>query len=110
MRLPLMSVSLRLDRKAYWFSRLQSHGSIQINHLSMTTFAIDTHKTINKLVERGFSQKQAEGLVEALTESALVTKDDLRIVIAEQTSSIVKWVAALLLAQAGLVTALQNLI
>lgn len=76
----------------------------------MTTFAIDTHKTINKLVERGFSQKQAEGLVEALTESALVTKDDLRIVIAEQTSSIVKWVAALLLAQAGLVTALQNLI
>lgn len=76
----------------------------------MTTISIDTHKTINKLIQRGFSQEQAEGLVEALTESALVTKDDLRVALAEQTASMVKWVAALLLAQAGLVTALQNLV
>ena len=43
----------------------------------MATIAIDTHKTINKLVEKGFSKEQAEGLVNALTESNLVTKDDL---------------------------------
>ena len=43
----------------------------------MATIAIDTHKTINKLVEKGFSKEEAEGLVNVLTESNLVTKDDL---------------------------------
>lgn len=39
------------------------------------SIAIDTHKTITKLKERGFSQAQAEGVVEVLTESELLTKD-----------------------------------
>lgn len=43
----------------------------------MSTIAIDTYKTIQKLQEKGFSLEPAEGVVEALTESALVTKTDL---------------------------------
>lgn len=39
----------------------------------MNTIAIDTHKTVKKLLSSGFSQEQAEGFVEALTESDLVT-------------------------------------
>lgn len=72
----------------------------------MSTIAIDTYKTINKLIEKGFTKEQAEGMVEALTESALVTKDDL--------SSAVKdlkiWVLLMLLAQGALIVTLQNLI
>ena len=40
----------------------------------MNTIAIDTHKTITKLIAKGYTQEQAEGFVEALTESELVTK------------------------------------
>lgn len=39
------------------------------------SLAIDTYKTINKLQERGFSKEQAEGVVEVITESSLLTKD-----------------------------------
>ena len=41
----------------------------------MNTIPLDTHKTIRKLIERGFTQEQAEGVVEVLTESELLTKD-----------------------------------
>lgn len=40
----------------------------------MNTIAIDTHKTVRKLMEKGYTEKQAEGFVEAITESELVTK------------------------------------
>lgn len=40
----------------------------------MNTIAIDTHKTIEKLKNKGFSQEQAEGVVDALTGSELVTQ------------------------------------
>ncbi|MEO0669307.1 MAG: DUF1640 domain-containing protein [Pseudomonadota bacterium] len=43
----------------------------------MNTLALDTHKTIRKLQSRGFSEEQAEGIIETLTESQLVTKSDL---------------------------------
>lgn len=43
----------------------------------MNTLALDTHKTIRKLQSRGFSEEQAEGIIETLTESELVTKSDL---------------------------------
>jgi hypothetical protein len=39
------------------------------------SIAIDTHKTIIKLQERGFTREQAEGVVEVITESELLTKD-----------------------------------
>ncbi len=41
----------------------------------MNTITIDTHKTIQKLMAKGYTEKQAEGFVEALTESDLITKD-----------------------------------
>ncbi|USN87365.1 MAG: hypothetical protein H6779_03035 [Candidatus Nomurabacteria bacterium] len=41
----------------------------------MNIVTVDTHKTIRKLMEKGYTEKQAEGFVEALTESDLVTKD-----------------------------------
>ncbi|MGD1885462.1 MAG: hypothetical protein ACFB11_24710 [Paracoccaceae bacterium] len=44
----------------------------------MNTIALDTHKTIRKLQTRGFSEEQAEGIIDALTESDLATKSDLR--------------------------------
>jgi len=39
------------------------------------SIAIDTHKTILKLKDKGFTQEQAEGVIEVLTESDLLTKD-----------------------------------
>ena len=72
----------------------------------MTTIAIDTHKTINKLVEKGYTKKQAEGLVDALTESNLVTKDDLN----SMVKDLKIWVLMMLLAQAALIVTLQSLI
>ncbi|MBD3663788.1 hypothetical protein [Sulfitobacter aestuariivivens] len=41
----------------------------------MTTISLDTNRAIQKLEERGFSRVQAEGVVELLTESGLVTVD-----------------------------------
>lgn len=41
----------------------------------MSTITIDTHKTIQKLMAKGYTEEQAEGFVEALTESDLVTRD-----------------------------------
>lgn len=43
----------------------------------MSSISIDTYKTIQKLQTKGFSLEQAEGVVDALTESELVTKADL---------------------------------
>lgn len=43
----------------------------------MTTITLDTHKTVQKLQNRGFTADQAEAIVETLTQSELVTKTDL---------------------------------
>ena len=43
----------------------------------MATIAIDTHKTIKKLVEMGFTIEQAEGMVSALTEGDIVVKNQI---------------------------------
>lgn len=43
----------------------------------MSSIALDTYKTIQKLQTKGFSLEQAEGVVKALTESELVTKSEL---------------------------------
>lgn len=44
----------------------------------MNAVSIDTYKTIQKLQVQGFTAQQAEGIIDALTESELVTKEDLR--------------------------------
>jgi len=72
----------------------------------MNTVTIDTYKTIQKLQERGFTTDQAEGIVDALMESELVTKSDLKLAINE----LKVWVAMALLAQGALVVTLQNLV
>ena len=40
----------------------------------MNTITLNTHKTIQRLQVKGFTPEQAEGIVDALTESELVTK------------------------------------
>lgn len=72
----------------------------------MTSIALDTHKTIQKLQAKGFSAEQAEGIVETLTESTLVTKTDLQLSMKE----LKVWVVMMLLAQAALIVTLQNVL
>lgn len=72
----------------------------------MNTVTLDTYKTIQKLQAKGFSTEQAEGIVDALTESELVTKKDLSLAISE----LKVWVAVMLLAQGALIVTLQNLL
>ena len=75
----------------------------------MQTLVIDTNGIVKKLEQRGFSRTQAEGITEALKEldsSALVTKTDLDIALANQTVTMIKWMTDILLAQGALVVAL----
>lgn len=72
----------------------------------MTTMAIDTHQTFKKLQEKGFSAEQAEGIVDALTESQLVTKADLSAAVKD----LKVWVVLMLLGQAAVIVGLQNLL
>lgn len=76
----------------------------------MRSLALDTYKTIQKLQTKGFSLEQAEGVVEALTESELVTKSDLTIEVRQAVSDIKVWVVLMLLAQAALIVTIQNLL
>ena len=75
----------------------------------MQTLVIDTSGIIKKLEQRGFSRTQAEGITDALKEldsSALVTKTDLKIALADQTITMLKWMTAMLLAQGAFIVAL----
>lgn len=76
----------------------------------MATIALDTHKSIQKLVAKGFTQEQAEGLIEVLTESELVTRQYLDTRLAEMRAGIIQWTAVLLLGQAALIVTLQQLL
>jgi hypothetical protein len=75
----------------------------------MQTLVIDTNGIVKKLEQRGFSRTQAEGITEALKEldvSSLVTKADLELALATQTTTIITWMFGALLAQGALVVAL----
>ncbi|MEP6065471.1 MAG: hypothetical protein ABJ246_06515 [Paracoccaceae bacterium] len=72
----------------------------------MSAITLDTNKTVQKLQAKGFTVEQAEGIVDALTESELVTKQDLKLSVSE----LKVWVTFMLLAQAALVVTLQNLL
>ena len=75
----------------------------------MQTLVIDTSGIVKKLEQRGFSRTQAEGITDALKEldsSALVTKTDLKIALAHQTITMLKWMTAMLLAQGAFIVAL----
>jgi hypothetical protein len=87
----------------------------------MNTLAIDTYKTINKLKAKGFTTEQAEGIIETITESDYVTNGSFKIILQENTQELkleirnqnvdmIKWMAGMLVAQAAVVVALQNLL
>ena len=77
----------------------------------MTTLALDTHKFITRLKDAGMDEKQAVAIVEGLKEvENLVTKEDLRVVIAELKSDLYKSGLYALLGQAALIVALIELL
>jgi len=76
----------------------------------MSSLTFDTHKLILRLKRAGFPVEQAEAvsdvLKDAISEMAPVTRDYLDARLEAQKADIIKWLAGLLLAQAGLVAAL----
>ncbi len=58
-------------------------GDVVVDFCYMKSITVDTHKVIAALQRRGFTQEQAEGLVEAAREvdfSELATKADIRVI------------------------------
>lgn len=90
----------------------------------MTTTTFDTLAFAKRLMEAGFTERQAEAQVTVLreiVESELATKRDLRELElrltaemvkanAETKADILKWVAGMLVAQAALIAALVKLL
>jgi hypothetical protein len=75
--------------------------------------ALDTRGLTKRLEAAGPPSAQADAIAEASGEAAgteLVTKDDLKAEIETAKNDLIKWIAGLLLAQAGLVTALVKLL
>ena len=82
---------------------------------------VDTHKFVRTLKDAGVPETQAEAFSEAFKEAQgeaeIATKQDLREVelrleakISDIKYDLVKWIAGMLLAQAGLVAALVKLL
>ena len=79
----------------------------------MSGITFDTLKCTKHLEAAGLPPEQAEAIAEAFREAAgteLVTKDYLKAEIEAAKNDLIKWMAGLLLAQAGLVTALVKLL
>ncbi len=84
----------------------------------MSTIAFDTLKFVRKLKEAGFEEKQAEAVADAFrdaqSEGQPITREyfDIRLKaeIDASKADMIKWIAGLLLAQAGLVAALVKIL
>jgi hypothetical protein len=79
----------------------------------MATITFDTLKFTKHLEAAGVVPEHAEAISEALSEATgteLVTKDYLKAEMEAAKGEIIKWMAGLLLAQAGLITALVKLL
>ncbi len=79
----------------------------------MSTVTFDTLKFAKTLERGGIPQAQAEALAEAFrdaTSEELVTKDYLSATISDAKNDIIKWVAGMMIAQAGLIAALVKLL
>ena len=82
----------------------------------MASITFDTLRFVERLKAAGVPEAQAKAEVEALQEALgttgfdLVTKDYLNVRIEAAKSDLIKWIAALLIAQAGLVAALVKLL
>ena len=72
----------------------------------MNTLTIDTHKTILRLKAKGYSQEQAEGLVETLTETELVTKGLLETVLKTELMELEGRLYRAMLIQTGSIAAI----
>ncbi|MBF0488552.1 MAG: DUF1640 domain-containing protein [Nitrospirae bacterium] len=74
--------------------------------------AIDTLKIYERLKSADITDKAAKEIAEVLQDvvvADLVTKDELDKALSRQTADIVKWVAAMLVAQAAVIAALTRL-
>jgi hypothetical protein len=79
----------------------------------MAGISFDTFRFTKRLESGGLPPEQAEAIAEAFAEATgadLVTKDDLKAEIEAAKNDLIKRIAGLLLAQAGLVTALVKLL
>jgi len=56
--------------------------------------SLDTHASVKLLIANGFAEKQAEAIVSIIKErdGGLVTKDDLKMALAELKVDILRWV------------------
>ncbi len=77
----------------------------------MTTITFDTLELADKLKAAGFAPEQAEAVVRVVVEAqtGMVTRDYLDARLSENKVDLIKWIAGMLLAQAGLVAALVKL-
>jgi hypothetical protein len=79
----------------------------------MAAVAFDTLAYVKKLRAVGFTEEQAEVQAEALSDALgeqLVTKQHLDMRLSEVKSDVIKWVAAMLVAQAGVIATLMKLL
>lgn len=87
----------------------------------MATITFDTHKFVKTLQDAGFEPKQAEAVSKAVlaihNEAEVTTKQDLRELelkldakITDIKDDLVKWIAGMMLAQAGVIAALVKLL
>lgn len=75
----------------------------------MQAIAIDTLALAREFQASGFTVKQSQGAAEAISRhigQSIVTNDSLKQALAEQEARIVKWVAALLVGQVGILAGL----
>ncbi|MDI1277089.1 DUF1640 domain-containing protein [Methylobacter sp.] len=77
----------------------------------MTTVTFDTLELAGRLKAAGFAPEQAEAVVRVVVEAqtSMVTPDYLDASLSENKVDLIKWIAGMLLAQAGLVAALVKL-
>ncbi len=83
----------------------------------MATITIDTLKFVRTLKDAGVPENQAEAFKEAQSDAELATKYDMKELVLRLEAKInevkydmVKWIAGMLIAQAGLVAALVKLL
>ncbi len=91
----------------------------------MTTITFDTHEFFNELKSAGFSDQQAETItklqkaaIASTLEQAkleyglddIATKRDLRELELSIKNDLIKWIAGMMLAQAGIIAALVKLL
>jgi hypothetical protein len=66
---------------------------------------LNTHTTVKKFMKHGFSEEQAEVIVDAINNqnTELVTKNDLNIAILELKTDLLKWMIPFFLTIIGLI-------